>query len=172
MQPNSFPIAPVYQPHRLMERLQPSEDGIFEFTRTERGVVAQPYHALSDSQQVADTMNKFPIHQLQTLSHRVGGCYFRGQPQGGPHEIVHATGQHPCQYQSQETDHEPLLLADLSEVGSRIELHQHLSSCKVHGGPNQLRDVGAVSYTHLRAHETGRNLVCRLLLEKKKTQTS
>ena len=27
----------------------------------------------------------------------------------------------------------------------------------------------AVSYTHLRAHETGRNLVCRLLLEKKKS---
>src|SRR5674476_1497498 len=25
-----------------------------------------------------------------------------------------------------------------------------------------------VSYTHLRAHETGRNIVCRLLLEKKK----
>src|SRR5665213_1716171 len=24
---------------------------------------------------------------------------------------------------------------------------------------------GSVSYTHLRAHETGRNLVCRLLLE-------
>src|SRR5678810_1083912 len=29
-------------------------------------------------------------------------------------------------------------------------------------------DIYAVSYTHLRAHETGRNLVCRLLLEKKK----
>src|SRR5678809_709772 len=28
--------------------------------------------------------------------------------------------------------------------------------------------VAPVSYTHLRAHETGRNLVCRLLLEKKK----
>ena len=27
--------------------------------------------------------------------------------------------------------------------------------------------VETVSYTHLRAHETGRNLVCRLLLEKK-----
>src|SRR5674476_1498399 len=26
-------------------------------------------------------------------------------------------------------------------------------------------DAKAVSYTHLRAHETGRNLVCRLLLE-------
>ena len=31
-----------------------------------------------------------------------------------------------------------------------------------------LPDVETVSYTHLRAHETGRNLVCRLLLEKKK----
>ena len=27
---------------------------------------------------------------------------------------------------------------------------------------------GTVSYTHLRAHETKANLVCRLLLEKKK----
>src|SRR5678810_139978 len=30
------------------------------------------------------------------------------------------------------------------------------------------KHLAAVSYTHLRAHETGRNLVCRLLLEKKK----
>ena len=29
-------------------------------------------------------------------------------------------------------------------------------------------ELTTVSYTHLRAHETGRNLVCRLLLEKKK----
>ena len=28
-----------------------------------------------------------------------------------------------------------------------------------------------VSYTHLRAHETPEHLVCRLLLEKKKTKT-
>ena len=31
--------------------------------------------------------------------------------------------------------------------------------------------LNAVSYTHLRAHETVLDLVCRLLLEKKKTQT-
>src|SRR5665213_4245931 len=31
-----------------------------------------------------------------------------------------------------------------------------------------MRGSRSVSYTHLRAHETGRNLVCRLLLEKKK----
>ena len=29
---------------------------------------------------------------------------------------------------------------------------------------------GAVSYTHLRAHETREDLVCRLLLEKKKNK--
>ena len=30
------------------------------------------------------------------------------------------------------------------------------------------KELGAVSYTHLRAHETVLDLVCRLLLEKKK----
>ena len=33
-------------------------------------------------------------------------------------------------------------------------------------------DTAAVSYTHLRAHETRHDLVCRLLLEKKKKKTS
>ena len=32
----------------------------------------------------------------------------------------------------------------------------------------ELGDPDAVSYTHLRAHETPEHLVCRLLLEKKK----
>ena len=31
-----------------------------------------------------------------------------------------------------------------------------------------IQDIVAVSYTHLRAHETVLDLVCRLLLEKKK----
>src|SRR5678809_1013484 len=34
------------------------------------------------------------------------------------------------------------------------------------GGGFKSLNVATVSYTHLRAHETGRNLVCRLLLEK------
>ena len=34
----------------------------------------------------------------------------------------------------------------------------------IHGG--LIGGLISVSYTHLRAHETGRNLVCRLLLEK------
>ena len=37
-----------------------------------------------------------------------------------------------------------------------------------HGFNGAANTPFAVSYTHLRAHETGRNLVCRLLLEKKK----
>ena len=37
------------------------------------------------------------------------------------------------------------------------------------GKEHLIKDI-AVSYTHLRAHETGRNLVCRLLLEKKKKE--
>ena len=36
---------------------------------------------------------------------------------------------------------------------------------------NRERVVEAVSYTHLRAHETVLDLVCRLLLEKKKNKT-
>src|SRR5450759_5154457 len=35
---------------------------------------------------------------------------------------------------------------------------------------NEMRPSKAVSYTHLRAHETRHDLVCRLLLEKKKIQ--
>src|SRR5450756_2757719 len=37
------------------------------------------------------------------------------------------------------------------------------------GGYSNLQDIAVpVSYTHLRAHETRHDLVCRLLLEKKK----
>src|SRR5680860_1891619 len=38
-------------------------------------------------------------------------------------------------------------------------------------GDNLSVGVRAVSYTHLRAHETDSYLVCRLLLEKKKNKT-
>ena len=38
-------------------------------------------------------------------------------------------------------------------------------------GEGILRGMYPVSYTHLRAHETVLDLVCRLLLEKKKTKT-
>src|SRR5665213_1253126 len=40
-------------------------------------------------------------------------------------------------------------------------LEELLASCKVKPVANQV-ELSAVSHTHLRAHETGRNLVCRL----------
>ena len=44
-----------------------------------------------------------------------------------------------------------------------LEAHMHLGA----GADN----TQSVSYTHLRAHETVLDIVCRLLLEKKKQQT-
>ena len=46
--------------------------------------------------------------------------------------------------------------------------HEFLASSGISFIEMHERGVDPVSYTHLRAHETGRNLVCRLLLEKKK----
>src|SRR5678816_3399295 len=61
-------------------------------------------------------------------------------------------------------------LLALNDLHTRIELYLEFvlinilvlfHSCQTHG-------CRAVSYTHLRAHETPEHLVCRLLLEKKK----
>ena len=46
----------------------------------------------------------------------------------------------------------------------RIELKKYCSFCRKHAAHKEK----PVSYTHLRAHETVLDLVCRLLLEKKK----
>ena len=50
--------------------------------------------------------------------------------------------------------------AGASEPENREQEVEHLVGTRA--------GILSVSYTHLRAHETGRNLVCRLLLEKKK----
>ena len=49
----------------------------------------------------------------------------------------------------------------LAEAGQR-------TACVTKVFPTRSHTVAAVSYTHLRAHETPEHLVCRLLLEKKK----
>src|SRR5674476_1489544 len=46
---------------------------------------------------------------------------------------------------------------------------EHWAHSTEPGATHAVQAIGktrSVSYTHLRAHETGRNLVCRLLLEK------
>src|SRR5674536_384220 len=61
-------------------------------------------------------------------------------------------------------------------VGRTVPARRHCYALAAVLSPTSLRLVGwrspwTVSYTHLRAHETPEHLVCRLLLEKKKTHT-
>ena len=61
-----------------------------------------------------------------------------------------------------------------SRPGSRASYAAHAAEGvrpTRHAGEEKRPVRRPVSYTHLRAHETGRNLVCRLLLEKKNTET-
>ena len=53
-----------------------------------------------------------------------------------------------------------------------IELMLNAVNLALVGFSRYHNSVDAVPYTHHRAHETGRNLVCRLLLEKKKRNFS
>ena len=82
----------------------------------------------------------------------------------------------PCVYNP-----EPLAdFFDLAVVGEgeevMVELMEAYKKWKREGKPGGrqgfLRCAVTVSYTHLRAHETRHDLVCRLLLEKKKMKES
>ena len=50
--------------------------------------------------------------------------------------------------------------------GGEVIFDRFRDTGTIHGG--YIAGAAAVSYTHLRAHETVLDLVCRLLLEKKK----
>src|SRR5450756_3088887 len=58
---------------------------------------------------------------------------------------------------------------DYAETKDKPNMHGIVGSEQLHlmGVPEDIC-YAAVSYTHLRAHETRHDLVCRLLLEKKK----
>ena len=55
-------------------------------------------------------------------------------------------------------------------IGQTIHICDTFPADGVPKGENTKFSYDAVSYTHLRAHETVLDLVCRLLLEKKKNQ--
>ena len=60
--------------------------------------------------------------------------------------------------------------ADPVEQAGKLQFHRAIDDDADRAVLVVLADVGPVSYTHLRAHETVLDLVCRLLLEKKKHQ--
>ena len=57
---------------------------------------------------------------------------------------------------------------DIKKMEEEIEYRIHEVRKAALDDVKETRAQGAVSYTHLRAHETDSYLVCRLLLEKKK----
>ena len=67
----------------------------------------------------------------------------------------------------------PKMATAFYELLNSLEAQTKILGAPLDLGPLALRErfggSEAVSYTHLRAHETPEHLVCRLLLEKKKT---
>ena len=64
----------------------------------------------------------------------------------------------------------PLTDKGITQAQQTAELLEHMNISAIYSSPIQRAKHTAeiaVSYTHLRAHETRSNLVCRLLLEKK-----
>ena len=57
---------------------------------------------------------------------------------------------------------------DLTDPMQEVILEEELVKDEIDIQIDLLKDPDSVSYTHLRAHETVLDLVCRLLLEKKK----
>src|SRR5450756_2733104 len=64
---------------------------------------------------------------------------------------------------------QPKVSRDLARLGLRHITHRKHRAGELFLG-KRVEEVRSVSYTHLRAHETRHDLVCRLLLEKKKNQ--
>ena len=69
-----------------------------------------------------------------------------------------------------ETDNDSTWTINIANLPAalRTRLEEHKLSGKIRFSFQPVSGVLAVSYTHLRAHETRHDLVCRLLLEKKK----
>ena len=72
-------------------------------------------------------------------------------------------------YVHAEKDQNIVVGNDKSETTLVNELSAVYHDERIAIGINHTEAVGTVSYTHLRAHETVLDLVCRLLLENKKT---
>ena len=58
------------------------------------------------------------------------------------------------------------------DIGDEVQVALEAVRTAARDGSNLVEPCLAVSYTHLRAHETPEQLVCRLLLEKKTRTTS
>ena len=104
-------------------------------------------------------------HMLLPLSHHWGVLMLKDDPLAQKESITF-----------EDLRDKPLIVSkELQQISDLVEwLHNDIEHLHIISSYTLLYNaslmVEAVSYTHLRAHETGRNLVCRLLLEKKKNK--
>ena len=82
---------------------------------------------------------------------------------GAGHDHSHGAGAY------RDADRKALKIAAVLTAGFMLSGAARAVVNDLPGGPAVLQiDLHPVSYTHLRAHETVLDIVCRLLLEKKK----
>ena len=118
--------------------------------------------------------------RYQTVNPRAGKELLRqiGTIQDLPKLMDQVANNLPVSYEEKQKILEAMTLTERYEVLMALLLkeieitaiqNEFQSKVKERVDKNQ-KEYIPVSYTHLRAHETGRNLVCRLLLEKKKKE--
>eukprot|EP00825_Cyclidium_porcatum_P030682 TRINITY_DN32472_c0_g1_i1.p3 TRINITY_DN32472_c0_g1~~TRINITY_DN32472_c0_g1_i1.p3 ORF type:complete len:110 (+),score=8.54 TRINITY_DN32472_c0_g1_i1:188-517(+) len=96
---------------------------------------------------------------------RVHGAEYMGSTRAtaAPPSRATVTNAHLCaDGPTYRKDCTPNVRPDILPLRFALQLHQPCFCSATR--------AGTVSYTHLRAHETRHDLVCRLLLEKKKNQ--
>jgi len=84
--------------------------------------------------------------------------------------FVQIYGQGECPMAITALSRADVMGEDMVRLGS-VGRAQSCVEVRVDAPPGEAGEVLAVSYTHLRAHETVLDLVCRLLLEKKKNDS-
>ena len=119
-----------------------------------------PHFTVGDYVLVARVSRQGKHHKL--MSTRTGPWRVANDDKEHVYAVQHLATAEPCDVHAARMR----VYADdeLEITGELLKVFQQLEN----QGEYHIRSIYAVSYTHLRAHETKANLVCRLLLEKKK----
>ena len=144
----------------------------------EFGEIISDKHATVEVAELGDA-NIVPFQFRQMMYNLIGNALKFSKPDTPPHITIKnkkvKSNQVPGAYPIADTEYYQISITDNGigfepQYKDRIfEVFQRLhDKQKIAGTGIGLAIVKTVSYTHLRAHETVLDLVCRLLLEKKK----
>src|SRR5678810_1029015 len=124
-------------------------------------------------------MPSYDTHNYDVLVIGAGGAGFRAAIEasaagvsvglvcksllGKAHTVMAEGGIAAALANVDERDNWKVHFADTMRGGQYLN-NWRMAELHAREAPDRVKELEAVSYTHLRAHETGRNLVCRLLL--------